>query len=234
MKSRIARAAVVVAAAFVATGQTGNWLTEVERTDVSHIIGNPKAEGTVTEFVSYTCPACGVFARQGEEVIKLGYVSTGTARFEIRHIQRNAVDTALTLAAWCGGKEKFVQNHAALMWGQPQWLPKIQGASQAQQARWLAGPKPARYRAVASDANIYPIMEGRGISRAELDRCLGDVAFADRLEAASSDDMRTLGFNSTPSFAMDGKILPEVHNWAALAPRLSERFAQKTASYGPQ
>lgn len=234
MRSRLATAAVVVAAAVFGTGQTGNWLTEVERTDVSHIVGNPKADAKVTEFVSYTCPACGAFARQGEEVVKLGYVSTGKARFEIRHIQRGVVDTALTLAAWCGGKEKFFQNHTALMWGQNGWLPKIQGASQAQQARWSAGPRAARYKAIASDAGLYAIMEGRGVNRVALDRCLSDTAFADRLEAASRNDMATLGFNSTPSFALDDKLLPDAHNWATLAPRLADRFAPEGASYGPQ
>ena len=118
--SRLIGAGLAIFAGVALSAQTQNWVNEVERTEASHIIGNPAATSTLTEFVSYTCPACANFSRIGEEVVKLGYVSTGKLKFEVRYLQRNEIDIALTMAAWCGGKDRFKGNHSAIMWGQPQ------------------------------------------------------------------------------------------------------------------
>jgi hypothetical protein len=38
-------------------------------------------------------------------------------------------------------------------------------------------------------------------------------------------DFDELGVNSTPSFALDGKLLNEVHSWEDLYPVLSTKFS---------
>lgn len=226
--SRLLGAGLVVAAAFALSAQTRNWVDEIERTGVSHFIGNPAAERTLTEFVSYTCSACGNFARIGEEVVKLGYVSTGKLRFEVRHIQRNELDIALTMAAWCGGKDSFRLNHSAIMRSQERWLGKAAKPSVAQQTRWFTGPGPTKRRAIMWDLDIYDVLESRGISRSELDACMGDDRFAASLVASSSADMAKYAISGTPSFALDGQLLPNVHDWASLAPVLAATRSAST------
>ncbi|ABC63810.1 DsbA family protein [Erythrobacter litoralis] len=222
--SRRLTAGMLAVAALATMGMMKNWVTEVERTEVSHIVGNPEAEGTLTEFVSYTCPACGNFARQGEEVVKLGYVGPGKARLEIRHVQRNVVDIAATLLAWCGPKEKFLQNHSALMWQQDKWLTKAQQATQGQQQRWFSGAEAARYKAIANDLSLYELFEGRGYDRPQLDRCLSDTALAAKFRESTVADAETFGVRATPSFAIDGEFQSDVTGWSTLAPKLSEKF----------
>lgn len=222
--SRRIAAGMLAVAALATTGMMKNWVTEVERTDVSHIIGNPEAESTVTEFVSYTCPACGSFARQGSEAVKLGYVGPGKAKLEIRHVQRNVVDIAASLLAWCGPKEKFVRNHTALMWTQDKWLTKAGQTSQGQQQRWFSGAEATRYKAIAADLGLYAIFEGRGYGRAELDLCLSNTALAAKFRQSTVEDGAKFGVRSTPSFAIDGELLDDIHGWSTLAPILNERF----------
>ena len=208
-------------------------LAKVERTDTSHIIGDPNAPVTFTEWVSYTCPACGSFARSGEEVIKIAYVDPGKVKVEVRYLQRNVVDVAVTLAAWCGGPEKFPLNHSTIMYRQADWLPKVQNATKAQQNRWFTGTESQRRKAIASDIDLYSVMETRGIGRIELDRCLSDEELGRRLEAASTADTGKYDLHGTPSFAINGGMLEDAHSWPQIAPLLSQATMPKAASYGP-
>ena len=216
------KSVILIGAAIALSGQSQNWLTKVERTEASHVVGNPETETQLTEWVSYTCPACANFSRNGEEVVKLAYVGPGKAKLEIRHVQRNIVDVTVTLAAWCGGADKFLQNHSALMWRQEAWLEKARKATAGQQQRWMSGPATARRKAIASDVDLYAIMQSRGIDRNQLDRCLADDVLANRLTDASAADYTERGIASTPSFALDGEVIEGAHGWPQLAPLLSE------------
>ena len=195
-----------------------NWLVTVERTPVSHFVGNPQASVTLTEYISYTCPHCRDFTVHGEEILKLGYVQTGKLRFEYRHMNANPVDLTATMLARCGAPEKFPANHAALMAAQPQFNALRRLATKSQTDRWHHGDKSARRRAVASDLNLYAILERRGYSRSELDQCLNDQALADRLEAQADADWEKIA--GTPAFAVNGTVLEDVHRWQELAPIL--------------
>lgn len=197
-----------------------DWNGTVVRADGAHAIGNPAAPNTLTEFVSYTCPHCGDFARTGDEALKIAYISPGKLRLEIRHIVRDPVDLTAALLTWCGEPAKFPRNHAAIMHAQPRWLSVAQSATAAQRNRWATGDLPSRTRAIASDLGFYAIMEPRGYSRAALDRCLADTAMAKRLADNSQRDATRFDVAGTPSFALDGKLMPGVHSWDDLQRRL--------------
>ncbi|OZA91589.1 MAG: hypothetical protein B7X57_09980, partial [Erythrobacter sp. 34-65-8] len=203
----------LVAAALLGALATGglasssNWNTRVERADGAHVIGKPDATRVLTEFVSYTCPHCAEFARTGDEALKLAHVGPGKIRLEIRHIVRDPVDLTVAMLTWCGDTAKFPRNHAAFMSAQPRWLATARSTTPAQRQRWSNGDLPSRTRAVASDLGFYRIMEGRDYDRVAIDRCLADISERDAIR-----------FNvaGTPSFALDGKLLPGVHDWRAL------------------
>ena len=201
---------------FASIAATQNWLTTVERTPVSHFVGNPDAPMTLTEYNSYTCPHCRTFAMQGDEILKLGFVREGKLRIEYRHVAANVVDVTAAMMARCGAPEKFPGNHAALMAGQPQFNALRQLATKSQTDRWEHGDPAARRRAVASDLGLYAIFERRGYSQVELNQCLADQALAVRIDAAGVADYEEKGVQSTPSFAVDGTLLKDVHDWPSL------------------
>lgn len=211
-----AAGAAGLAGATLAGAAPTNWNTTVVRADGAHMIGNPKAKRVLTEFVSYTCPHCGDFARTGDEALKLAHVGPGKMRLEIRHIVRDPVDLTAAMLAWCGPAAKFPRNHAALMHAQPRWLAQARATTPAQRARWASGDLPTRTRAIASDLDFYPIMEARGVNRAAADRCLSDAAMAKALAENSDRDAERFNVAGTPSFMLDGKLLPKVHSWPAL------------------
>jgi protein-disulfide isomerase len=206
----LALAAVPVAA------QRGNWIATVAQTSGGHVLGNPAAKVKLVEFASYTCPHCAEFEKDGAGALKLAWVQSGKASFEVRHLIRDGVDLTAAILANCGPKEKFFQNHAMFLTTQDTWMGRATFAIPAQKARWSSGPMPSRWKAMAADLGFYDMMETRGYSRAQVDQCLNDEATGRAIVDQSNAGADALGVNSTPSFAMNGKLLAGVHTWAAL------------------
>lgn len=201
----------------------GNWQTTVERTARGHAIGDPNADTKLIEFISYTCPHCADFTARGEPALEIVLLMPGKITLEVRPVIRNELDTTVTLLAHCGDPAGFKGRHQALMLAQADWLGKARAAPQSQQALWLRGDKAGRLNA-ANALGLTQMLAKRGQSQAELDGCVADDAAAQRLRDNSKADYTELAVNSTPSFALDGKLLPEVHSWETLYPVLSAKF----------
>ena len=77
-------------------------------------------------------------------------------------------------------------------------------------------------RAIASDFGFYKLMEGRGYRRTDIDRCLNDEALAKQMAARSAKDWDRPGVDSTPSFAINGLVMPGTHTWQELQKQLNE------------
>lgn len=221
--ARLAIAGIIAMAASVALAAAPNWLTTVDTTSGGHKIGNPAAPVKLTEFVSYTCPHCAHFAKEGGGAIDM-YVASGKVQVDVRHVVRDAVDMTAAMLANCGPTAKFPRNHSTLMLSQDKWLPITSRASAAQKARWFNGPGPARRRAIASDLGFYPIMIARGYDRPALDRCLSDEALAKRLADQSAADDAKWNVKGTPSFAINGSMLAATYSWDLLQPQLDARL----------
>lgn len=218
---KIASAIALGVAALTLGGATANWNATVSGNGTSHVIGNPDAKVKLTEFISYTCPHCAAFTREGEQPIKLAYIAPGKVNLEVRHLLRDPVDLTVTLLAHCGPVAKFPQNHTAFMLGQDKWLGTLTKTTPAQQQRWRATGAAGR-KAIASDGGLYDIMARRGYTRAEVDRCLSDEAFVKTLAETSAKDWDRPGVDSTPTFAINGVVLPGTHTWDALSKQLDE------------
>jgi len=214
---RLAFAAALLAAAPLAIGATAhnNWLTTTAVTSGGHRMGNPNAPTKLIEFVSYTCPHCGHFFKEADGPIKITLVQPGKGSVEIRHIIRDPVDYTAVVLAECGDPKKFFGNHDMFFAQQEKWVGKIEGASKAQQQRWYAGAIPQRMRAIAEDAGFYDMMETRGYSRAQVDRCINDTKRVEALLKASQGNVDTYDVHSTPSFVLNGMTL-DIHSWDEL------------------
>ena len=220
----LVRAALLSAAAVLLSGQTrvrADWDTVVAETDLGHRVGNPDAKVKLVEFFSYTCPHCAEFAQQGEGAIKLGYVIPGTINVEYRHLIRDPVDLTVGMLVNCGAANKFTGNHEAFILGQARWIGPLSRPTAAQRTRWTTAGAAGR-RSIAGDFGFYPIMERRGYSRTEVDRCLADEATARRLAETSAKEWDRPGVDSTPTFAINGIVMPGTHTWAALERQLKE------------
>jgi len=223
---RIVQIAALAAAAVltVAAAPASNWLNTVNVTaNGSHVLGNPDAKVKLTEYVSYTCPHCGHFHKEADAALKLIYVQPGKISMEIQHIIRDPVDLTVAMLTNCGKPDGFFQRHNDFMSGQDQWLAKAGSINETQQKRWYYGPLASRMEAVAHDFDFYEIMEKRGFSAAQVDRCLADKDMA-QLITQQTVQASDQGVNATPSFAIDGAVLTGTHDWKSLESQLAARF----------
>jgi len=211
---------------FAPKPKAGNWQNTVTRTERGHLIGNPEAETRLVEFISYTCPHCADFAARGEPALDVVLLGPGKITVEVRPVIRNGLDLAVTLLANCGDPAQFKVRHRALILAQADWLGKAQAAPKTQQAIWQRGDKAGRQNA-ASALGLTAMLAAKGQSKAELDACVANDAAAQKLLQNDEADGKEFGVNSTPSFAMDGKLLANVHSWEALYPLLRDRFTAK-------
>lgn len=213
------------AAAQPATPKTANWTTTVSVTPGgAHAIGNPNAKIKLDEFVSYTCPHCSHFAKDGDGALQLAYVGSGKVQVTVHNFIRDSVDLAAALLANCGPASKFKQNHMMFMLQQPKWLEKAERASDGQKKRWNTGDLPTRMRSISSALGFYDMMATRGYSRVEADRCLANKAMADKLVQGTKSAIDKYNIPGTPSFVLDGNLLAGTFTWEMLQPQLDARF----------
>lgn len=209
-------AAVLLAAAPLTAALGQNWLTTVAATEAGHRIGNPKAATKLIEFVSYTCSHCGTFFKEADGPIKMALVQPGKGSIEVRHVIRDVVDLTATVLTNCGERSKFWGNHDLFFARQDKWMTTWQVALPSQRRRWQAGPMPQRLQAVAGDLGFYEMMESRGYTRTQIDRCLTNEAAINALVAKAEAGAEAYGVKATPSFVVNGKLLKDVHTWSEL------------------
>jgi len=214
--------ALLAASAFaIAATPAPNWNTTVAEADGAHRVGNPAADHSLIEFVSYTCPHCATFEQQSEGALKMMFVHPGTLSLEVRHTVRDVVDLTATMLTRCGPADKFFGNHTAMMLAQPDWFAKGRSLSDAQMTRWRSGDPASRRRAIAQDLGLVAVMESRGYQPAELNACLADDGAAQAILAQSQADSEKFGIRATPSFVLDGELLDGAHGWQQLSQTLT-------------
>ena len=214
-----------VSAQDLAPPKTGPWHSNVEVTDDGHVIGDPDAETVLTEFVSYTCGHCATFAKQGDPALDIAFISSGKLRFEVRSFIRNALDLTVSMMVACGAPKKFKGNHAMFMRSQDDWLQRAMNAPQSQQAAWGRGDRAARISMANSLGLIDKMTKQRGYTLPEVNACLGDDTKAQQLMVGTQNAAADYQISGTPSFALNGETLPQVHSWQSLYPALKVHFA---------
>jgi hypothetical protein len=112
---------------------------------------------------------------------------------------------------------------------QGKWMEKLRNAPQSQLAAWSRADKANRI-SVASALDLDDMLANRGVSRMEITTCLSDDVVAQKLVQNGVADKEEFAVRGTPSFALDGALLDQVHSWGALYPVIAERFKPKSSS----
>ena len=222
--------ALIAGAAFAATKPAPkpaarNWNAAMVLTPQgTHLLGNPAAKVKLTQFISYTCPHCAHFEEQADAQLKLAFVANGKGSVEVRNFVRDPIDLTVALLTNCGPANKFFANHALFMRTQNKWIVPMTHPSPTQQARWSGGAFAQRTRAIARDFGFYPLMQSRGYTAIQIDKCLADEPLARRLAASTDEAQAKLFVTGTPMFAIDGVVLAGTYTWDALRPQLDARM----------
>jgi len=183
--------------------------------------GNPNAKVKLLEFGSLTCSHCGEFARQGVPVLRAKYIASGRVSYEYRPYLLNGVDFAPSLLVRCSPPAAAFKLIDAFYEAQPQWtLPFTKPVPDDVQKRIGALPENQQITAFAASGGLDGFMRTRGMPRARFDACTSDKAGINVLNAIRDDANKNYALTGTPTFAINGRTLPETANWAKLKPQL--------------
>ncbi len=213
---------LTTALAAPAEAQQTDWTTRVTQSKMGgHVLGNPLAKHKLVEYVSYTCNHCASFTVDSNVPLKSNHLAKGHVSSEVRNYVRDPVDFTAALLARCGGRAKFFGNHRAFMSTQGQWLRKVTTATRETRESWYTGELDTRLRKIASDVGFYDLIAKRGINRTQANACLANTDSQNKILAMTRHGQDEVKITGTPSFTLDGKLLPRVHSWTSLRPILA-------------
>ena len=208
----------------VAAPADGDWSKVVSQTPGgAYVMGDPAAPVKLIEIGAMACPFCKKFDQEGAPTLVKDYVRTGKVSWEFRpYLIHGPVDLAANLIARCNGKATFFPMVRALYEDQEQWVGRIQAAPPARMQSLQTLPPNKALIELATIAGLQDWAAPRGLAHAKADMCLSDQQMINA-EVQRSNDVTSQfpDFAGTPTFAVNGKLLPKtVSGWATLKPYL--------------
>lgn len=157
------------------------------------LIGSPGAKITIIEYGDFKCPVCNRFFQDAGRQIKDNYINTGKAKLEFRSLSQIGPDSAAAArASYCAAEQgKFPAYHDALF--------NYIGSNY-----YRKGNTKAEYEEVFTSQKLKELAAVSGADAAKFGRCLDSNKFA-ALEQSVAAAGRQAGFNTTPTFVINGR-----------------------------
>ena len=201
----------------------GTWADVTNATSAGgFMMGNPNAKVKLVEIGSLFCPVCKRFADEGMPTLVNTYVKSGQVSWEFRpYIIHGPIDMAANLVARCNGPKTFFPIAEALYHDQAALLGKIEATPQDKMAEIQNMPVEQEFVQIASIMGLQDWAAARGVAQAKSNQCLSDQKMINNEVQLTADvNSNYPEFKGTPSFILNGKLLPDTANWAALKPQL--------------
>lgn len=148
-------------------------------------IGSPNAPITMVEYSSLTCSHCAAFHTDTLPSIKRDYIDTGKLRMVFWDFPLGNLALAATMIARCSGQDNYVPITNALFLSQKTWANSD-----------------APFDAIAGIARLS------GMSINDIEKCLDDRELLAAIEAKAKEAESLLGVKSTPTFFIEGQMVP--------------------------
>jgi len=203
----------------------GTWADVVNQTSAGgYMMGNPNAKVKLIEIGSLSCPHCKAFDDEGVPTLVEKYVKPGKVSWEFRpYLIHGPIDMAADLIARCNGPKTFFPLAQALYKDQSLWLGKIETAPQDKVQQIQNLPTNQIFVAMANLLGLQDWAAARGVPQAKSNQCLSDQKMINQEVQYSADvNSNYPDFTGTPSFIINGKLLPNppVGSWDKLQPEL--------------
>jgi protein-disulfide isomerase len=150
------------------------------------LLGDPEAPVTIVEYGDYQCPFCGVFARESEPRLIEEFVATGQATYEYRDL------------AFLGDESIWASEAAS--------CAEDQGAFWAYHKTLYANQAGENRGAFAQD-RLREMASQLGLDMDAFTSCMDDRAHQETV-TAMSNEARSQGISSTPTFVINGRVVP--------------------------
>jgi protein-disulfide isomerase len=145
-------------------------------------LGPADAAVTIVEYASLTCPHCAAFNKNVFPQIKAAYIDTGKIRYVLREYPLNEPALAGSKLARCIAKDDAAKYFALsdLLFKQD----------------WYNGD---------TKDTLYRVGRQAGLSKPQVDKCIGDEAVQDKIMAGRKYAADVLKVEATPTFFINGE-----------------------------
>jgi protein-disulfide isomerase len=187
------------------------------------LMGNPDAKVKLVEYASLTCPHCAEFSEKGEPQLLDKYVKSGQVSYEYRNFVRDPLDITMSLIARCAGASpQFFQLNKAMFADQKSVFDRLQSVPQQQLASLQTQPPAQQFQSYAKLAGLQEWAAQRGLPSAKTSACLSNQQDIEKLVQMNSDAVSQYNLPGTPTFLINGEVVPETATWQLLEPKLKE------------
>ncbi len=202
----------------------GSWADVVNATTSGYMMGNPNAKVRLVEIGSLSCPHCKKFDDEGVPALIDKYVKPGKVSWEFRpYLIHGPIDMAANLIVSCNGVKSFFPLARALYKDQAIWMAKVESTPQDKLNQIQNLPTNQIFLAMANLLGLQDWAAARGVPQAKSNQCLSDQKMIDHQVQVTSDvGTQYPQFTGTPTFIINGKMLPDppVGTWDKLEPEL--------------
>lgn len=170
-------------------------------------LGDPKAPVTIIEFGDYQCPFCRQFWRETFPRLKKQYIDTGKVRFVYRDFPQSVHPEAMltAIAAECAAdQDRYFEYHDKIFQEQDRRGRDVVRYRAAELKRWAVDLK---------------------LDAAAFNTCLDSEQHKDEV-SKDYKDMEGLGFDGTPIFFVNGRVLAGAHPFGTFQKVIEELLKQ--------
>lgn len=201
------------------------WVDVVALTPEGGVVqGNPNAPVKLIEYGSRACPVCARFAVDGVGVLRSGPIAQGKLSYEFRDYPvHGALDLAPIVLGKCADLAAQWPLIDQMLENQPTLLANEQAASSAVRALQRSNPNtgPAQIASIyAEQLGYLAFVTQRGLPEAKARACLADPKAYQDIEARFKTANDQFQVSGTPTFIVNGSVVPNASSWDALKPAL--------------
>ena len=164
-------------------------------------LGKKDAPVTVIEYASLTCPYCRKFHKDTFPMLKRDYIDKGKVRFILREFPIGRSSGTAWIATRCAPESKYFKLYGLYLERQHLWV--------SQEIR--RGP-------------IYRVASKVGMTSEKFNKCLSNQAIIDGLNWVKQRGRR-LGVYGTPTFFINGEMVPKIMSSDQLRKKLDSLLA---------
>ncbi|MEJ1969616.1 MAG: thioredoxin domain-containing protein [Rhizomicrobium sp.] len=190
------------ASATAAAGAPAAVATADDRT-----LGNPKAPIVAIEYAAPMCPHCAHLNEEGFPVLKKDYIDTGKVFYIFRVFPIGQPDIAAESIARCLPAGQYFAFIDLLFRNQAKWDPENG----------------------VQDVHGGLVAMGRiaGLGADQVDQCIANTDSQKRIMAVAQDASTRYGVSGTPTFVINGDVLPGGAPWTDVKAKIDAALAAK-------
>lgn len=186
--------------------------------------GNPNAPVKLVEYGSRTCGVCARFSAEGMPALRAGPIAQGKLSVEFRDYPvAGALDLAPIVLGQCVAPEAQFAMIDQMMENQRELLANAQSLGGEFQRLQASTPNltPAATAAFFAEKLGYlDFVKARGLPEARARQCLADPKAYQAIERRFQAANTQYSIRGTPTFLINGSVVPDASSWDALQPAL--------------